>query len=393
MKKLTRIIWPVIAGWTLWRIGLFVLSFLADKFLVYAPTFPYYETFLPSFGWPRWIYSWANFDGVHYLLIMDHGYLGWGLLQAFFPVFPLLSVAVHSLTHLNFFTSGLLVAHLSSLILCLLIWHWLVEQFDHRSAKFGLLWWLVFPTAFFTVALYGESLFLVFALGAWLAAKKGKWWLAGGLAALASGTRVVGIWLLPMLLLELLQQTNWRWHLTGKWLAQHWSKVVAVGLSVTGLAAYMLYLWFQFHDPLYFLHLQSEFGAGRQSSLVWWPQVVWRAVKILLTARPFDWKYFAYVQEFIMGVGSVVLVLIGWWKRKTTGLTTPLAIYSLGCLIMPTFTGTFSSLPRYLLAAWPMWLTLVAWSRSSRWAWLGMLFSLAMLIINTILFIQGYWVA
>ena len=37
-----------------------------------------------------------------------------------------------------------------------------------------------------------------------------------------------------------------------------------------GLVSYMGYLWVNFNDPLYFLTVQSQFGAARQSQLVIW---------------------------------------------------------------------------------------------------------------------------
>ncbi len=389
--------WPGVLGtWLVWRLGLLYLGSLADKVLLYKPSFPYFET-LPLFGWPRWLYSWANFDGIHYLTITQVGYVGTGLIQAFFPVTALLMAGIHHLTHLDLFMSGFWLNQAASLVTCLLLWSWLKSELGERAARWGLVWWLVFPTVFFTGAIYSEATFLALSLGCWLAARKGHWWLAGLLGMFASATRVMGILLLPMLFLELLAQTHWSWHIQlselKSWWQLQWPKVLAISLTSLGLLSYMGYLWFEFHDPLFFLHQQAAFGGGRQESLVLWLQVVWRSIHILLTARPFDWKYLIYVEEFVVGIGSVAILIWGWWHRKRTHLTTPLAVYSLGCILMPTFTGTFLSLPRYVLSAWPLWLVLIAWSRSSRWAWLGVVFSLALLIINTVLFIQGYWVA
>lgn len=388
-----------ISFWFFWNLGLQFINRLAPSWLPYKPSFPYYDSLLPSFHWPQWLYSWANFDGVHYLTIAEKGYLGTGLIQAFFPVFPLLARLISQLAQLDLMITGLLLNQILSLFLTCLIWIWLKTTFTTAQAKQGLLWWLLFPASFFLISFYNESLFVALALGSWLLAKQQKWWWAGILAAVATATRVVGIWLLPLLFLELLEQT---WPRTQKnffqqaksWLTKNFLAISSISLSAVGLLSYMAYLHFTFHDPLYFLHQQSEFGAGRQESLVLWPQVVWRALKILLYSRPFDWKYFTYLQEFLVGTGSVILTLWGFWQRKKTQLTLPLTIYTLGCLLTPALTGTFSSMSRYALSAWPLWLVLVTIGQKNRLlAGLALAISLGLLIINTSLFLQGYWVA
>jgi hypothetical protein len=122
--------------------------------------------------------------------------------------------------------------------------------------------------------------------------------------------------------------------------------------------------------------------------------VAWRSFNILLTARPFDWKYFVYVQEFVVGVGGIMGLIWGWRQRQTTKLGLGLLVFSLGCLLTSAATGTFLSLPRHTLAVWPLWQILAVWSASHpKLAKVGLAFSLILLIINTALFIQGYWVA
>src|SRR5204862_381589 len=60
------------------------------------------------------------------------------------------------------------------------------------------------PVAFFFSAPYTESVFLLASVGAFLAARSGRWALAGIAAAVASGTRSAGaLLLLPLLILYL----------------------------------------------------------------------------------------------------------------------------------------------------------------------------------------------
>ncbi len=79
----------------IWRFGLFILGGTADYFLRYNPSFPFYDNVLVLQNVPRWLYSWANFDGVYYVIIAEKGYVGTGLVQAFFPLLPY--VLMHTL--------------------------------------------------------------------------------------------------------------------------------------------------------------------------------------------------------------------------------------------------------------------------------------------------------
>ncbi len=152
----------------------------------------------------------------------------------------------------------------------------------------------------------------------------------------------------------------------------------------------MYYLYREFSDPLYFFHVQSEFGGGiRQETVILYPQVVWRYIKILLTARPFDLKYFSYVQEFVTGTIGLILLLYSVTKTRLSYI-----IFSLLAFLLPTLTGTFSSMPRYILVCFPIFILLSIWSEKSkifRYTWFTI--SGILLLLNTVLFIQGYWVA
>jgi hypothetical protein len=159
-----------------------------------------------------------------------------------------------------------------------------------------------------------------------------------------------------------------------------------------GLLIYMYYLWINFADPFYFFTVQSQFGAGRQNQLILWPQAVWRYLKILATARPIDWKYYIYVQEFLFSLGALYYLIKAFFKKI---LSLAWVLFSLGAYFLPTLTGNFSSMPRYILLCWPIFFYLVKdfsnWHKLYKVLYLTI--SLILLIINTMLFIQGYWVA
>jgi len=394
-----------------WRFGLFELSRLADSLLKYQPTFPYYHSILPFSRLPRWIYSWANFDGVHYITIAQKGYVGTGLIQAFFPLYPklihfLAGVGGHDLL------AGLVVSHIS---FALLIWGWIklcktyFPSWSGRQLLISLCWLLLFPTSFFFGSVYTESLFLGLVVWFFVCVKKHYWWRAAILAGLASATRVVGIFLAVSLTVEYLIWLSSNNHIfeiikakfSQNLFQEFIHKVLKrkkellkllplLLLAGSGLLLYQWYLLNEFHDPLYFLHVQAEFGAGRQEKLIMLPQVFWRYCKILYTARPINLKYYSYVQDLGMSIlaGSAL-----WYGFKRKALLS-LMVFSALALFLPTLTGTFSSMPRYILSAPGVLMSLVIWSQvSRRRLYLGLLISTILLEVNTLLFIQGYWIA
>ena len=385
-----------------WRLLLTLTAAAAPLVLAYQPSFPYAELFPEWFGAPRWVTAWANFDGVHYYTIATSGYLGTGLVQAFFPAYPLLVRALHQLG-VPVLAAALLISHLS-LWAALITLHRLIRlDFSTKIARWSVLFLLAFPTSFFFGSFYSESLFLLAALVSLYQARQGRWRLAGLAAGVASATRIVGIALVPALLVELAIQERllpkYGYHF--EWRPAAWARAVqglfkrrwrslwwiaAGGLGVLG---FMLFLSIQFNDPLYLLSVQAEFGGGRQESLVAYPQVVWRYTKILTTGSVSGVRLWSTVQEMIAGVVAVVGLGLAALKIRWSYI-----LFAGIAILLPTLTGTFSSMPRYILVAFPLYigLALVTKSRPElRWTILSI--SGLLLVMNTLLFSQGYWVA
>ncbi len=396
-----------------WRAILFLIGIIAPLFLPYKPSFPYFDELLPIYHLPQWIYSWANFDGVHYLTIADKGYIGTGSIQAFFPLFPF--VILHGIKlllggHFNGLFWGLLVSNLATLGL-LIIWFAFVKKFKNAEiAWMSLFVMLVFPTSFFLGALYTESLFLLLIVGAFYFAEQNNWRAAGLLGLLASSTRIVGVFIVPALLIELFRKEfnlaicKKTWQKSRDYqktvectyqeiilFSQHnWWKIIWLCCGVLGTLFYMIFLDVTFKDPLYFAHVQASFGSGRNTE-VWtmYPQVLYRSVKILLTARPFNFRYWSYVQEFLAGTIGLIAIFLSSRKVRLSHL-----FFSLGAFIIPTLTGSFSSMPRYVLVCFPIYMLIAQLlHKHHKVAIVWFAVSIVLLIINTALFIQGFWIA
>ncbi len=140
----------------------------------------------------------------------------------------------------------------------------------------------------------------------------------------------------------------------------------------------------------YFFHVQSEFGGGREEKLILLPQVFWRYLKILATVEQVNVRYYAYFQELVTAVIAFALLLASLVKVRWSYV-----VFGICAFLLPTLTGTFSSMPRYILVIFPIWmvLSLVMASVSRKIFTIYILLSTVWLLFNTILFIQGYWVA
>ena len=384
-----------------WRSVLFGLGAIADQFLAYQPTFPYADTLLTRYDLPRWVYSWANFDGVHYITITEKGYFGTGLVQAFFPFFPWFMRLAYLATdkHLNTLLFGLILSNLAAYIAAVVWFGFLADTLGRKKAWIGLALFFCFPTALFWGAFYTESIFFAAVVGAFWAIRRQHWWLTTLLTCIATSTRVVGIFLVPALLLDVWQQ--WQEIQDPHWnkvplfkqikifAQEHWRIVLLLLWGSAGLIGYMIYLYFTFNDPLYFLHVQSEFGAGRQEGFVSYPQVAWRSMKILLTTDHTNWRYYTSILEFLASSLGLFGLLLGVMRTRISYV-----FFSLGAFFLPTVTGTFSSMPRYILVCFPLYLILIELlaERKILRVLVFSVFTLS-LIINTLLFIQGYWLS
>ncbi|MEA2457299.1 MAG: hypothetical protein QOC95_271, partial [Thermoleophilaceae bacterium] len=153
----------------------------------------------------------AHWDALWYLQIAQHGYMPTtlattpGSTVAFFPAYP---SVVHVVAGFGGAAVTLVAATLVSLaafFAALVVFQRLVTlELGQRFARPALLLLAFFPVSFFFSAPYTESLFLLLSVGAFYAARTGRWAAAGVLAAVASGTRNSGVLLiLPLLVLYL----------------------------------------------------------------------------------------------------------------------------------------------------------------------------------------------
>jgi hypothetical protein len=309
----------------------------------------------------------ARWDAVWYLGIAHSGYSGDS--SAFFPLYPLLVRA--------FAVSGspaaLLVSayavSLASLFGALWVMHRLValELGSEAVARLAVLLIAVFPGALWFGAPYSESLFLLLSVGAFYAARTGRWWVAGLLAALGGATRSAGLVLVvPLLVLW------WRSR------PRRASGLAWIALAPLGLAAYSLYLALAVGDGFAYLHLQDVWFrsfAGPFGGVVDGAVAAWDGLRQVVSGSRTH-VYFTAAGGDPIDVGWHNLELFGFLVLGAVGAVgvlrrLPLAYgaYVLAALALPLSFPVgpqpLMSLPRFLAVLFPlfMWLALAVHAR------------------------------
>lgn len=331
------------------------------------------------------IWGWANFDGEHYLSIARHGYQP--LSYFFFPLYPLLiNLFAFGNQLVNYLTAGLFISHFSFFVAMVGLWKLLRIDYKNKTSLIILATLLVFPTTFYFVGVYTESLFLALVVWCFYFARKGKWYLVGLLGFLACSTRLVGIAIFPAMLFEWYQQ--YRLSMTKKSLLSL-GFVLLIPLS---LLLYMLFLHQRTGDALEFFNNASIFGDQRSSKIILLPQVFYRYIfKIIPVLNYSYWpSVVTPVMELLTGVIFALLSVYSFFKLRVS-----YAIYLTAGYLIPTLSGSFSSLPRYVLVLFPGFILLgLIINRANRMVKILFFSFLAiMLLVAQSMFIRGYWVS
>ena len=296
--------------------------------------------------WERWDTGW-------YLKIAGFGYDGLDGTITYAPLFPFLTRCLGLLSG-NYLFSALLLSSLASLAVFILLFRVArVEGLTGEESGYAVLFLGFFPSAFFLFAAYTDSLFLALVLGAWLAARKDRWLLAGLLGGLAALTRLQGVLLAPVLgYLWLKQNAGFRLLQWDTW-RRAWSALRVPSWLATLLPALAFLAWA--------LYLQAS-GLGSVPATLarhWgihtvppWTGV-WSFLERLFTHRLF---FIDFVDLTVLIFVLILLVLGLRW------LEPGLSIYAWLTLALFFMRGTpphlLDSFNRYLLALFPVFLVL-----------------------------------
>ncbi len=367
----------VVAFFIFWKIVILIFTLSAVSLLRFNLPAGFSLDYLQTS--PYVLGVWANFDGASYLNIARDGYEY--PLFAYFPLLPLLISIIHKLTTFSLLASGLLITNLAFFLSLFILYKLVLLDFERKVAWRTLILLLIFPASFFYGAVYTESLYFLFSTLSFYYARKNRWLLAGLFGLVAGVDRLVGISLIIALLIEWFMQKKDKKNLIRKFIEE---KVYFLFLIPLGIVFYGLYLQLNFGDFLLFQKSMTHWGQGQ---FIFPLQVLVRYAKILVFV-PKNLAYFIAILELV----SVFFYLfLSFYVLKKVRIS--YGLWMIVSLLIPTFTGTLQSMPRYILQLFPAFIALALMTKNKKVFLVVAAFSLILQFILVVLFTRGYFVA
>jgi hypothetical protein len=334
---------------------------------------------------------WNRWDAPHYLDIAVHGYMAYDpgitptyskfgdldLYIVFYPVYPWLVGAVNWIVDQPV-VSSFLVTGVASLFVAPLLYR-LVRLEEGPAVAMRAGWFLlIFPTAYFLHIGYTEAVFLALTLGSFLAARTGRWWLAGALGGLAALTRVNGLVLIPALVAEAATQWFERPPEERK-LRLEW---LAIGLVPVGFAVYLGLNLAVYDDAFAFLRIQEEH---------WYKSLAppWEGVTVALrwfeVGTPDEQLTHGGMELIFAGIGLVGLVHAAFRFRASW------FAWMAGNWILFISTAFLVSVPRYALTLFPIFASMALATRRPAALVVVSIASIAAFTYFAVRFATGAW--
>jgi hypothetical protein len=294
-----------------------------------------------SMGWVAWDSGW-------YKLIAEEGYTytpGKQSPVAFFPLYPMAIAALMKLG-ISVYGAGILITLLCGPLAMVLFTIWARTRVDEYTALVAGLLIALYPFSFYLYgAMYSDALFVLLVVSAFLLLEKGHLGLAVLVGAISTAARPVA----PAVVLGLLvRRLEWKRERGERWGPGDFLPV----LSALGFVLYLVYLDQTFGAPFAFVETQGSPGWEQAPGPRTWFKVYWfQAVFGPDTGWDVRIRFIIHAALTLLGLVLVVPTArrLGWGY----------AVFTLAVVGLPAVgTKDFMGMARYLISAFPLFLTL-----------------------------------
>jgi Gpi18-like mannosyltransferase len=291
-------------------------------------------------GWHNALDGTDRFDAGWYIDISQHGYRPDDGSAAFLPLYPLSIIVVSRLLGGHELVAALLVSNVCFLLSLMVLHALTVEEYDLATARRSVVIAAAFPTSFFFLAPYSESLYLLLSLLTFRFARRRRWPASGVAGAAAAVTRSVGVALVPALAVQ-----AWERRRAGdRWVPA----AVAACAVLVGPVLYVVY-WFARGSARAPLHAQ----AGWDRHLTFPLTALWRGLTLGIQGAT-DTLGRYWTADLIVTALAVVPLVVGW-KRVRASYAVYAAVSLLLPLSYPLAARPLLSVPRFVAVLFPVY--------------------------------------
>lgn len=241
-----RAVWLAMAAALVSRALVYLIAYAMHRALGGAGGF--FETLRPL---------WSHWDTRHYVGIAQEGYTSVGderLRLVFFPLYPLMMRLFSPLTGGDVFFAGLLVSLLCAAGSAGLLYALAYGCGGPRTAKLAVCYFLLSPLSVFLCCAYTEALFICLTLAAIVLLRRGHPWLAALCGMASALTRMPGVIVAGMFILDAIGRFGER-RLRARDVAACLAQVLIV---FAGLFIYWGINWAVTGDPMMYMTYQRE---------------------------------------------------------------------------------------------------------------------------------------
>jgi hypothetical protein len=318
-----------------------------------------------------------RWDAPHYVDIAKNWYVNTGDPANFIVFFPLYPILIRLFTFdFNFINlSALIVSNVCSLIAFFYLYKLTKLEFNESVAVKAVLFLSIFPISYFLSAPYTEGLFFALVIASIYYARLGKWQFAGLISLFAALTRIAGLLLLPVLFVEYFHQKGWKTRKTDM-------NILWIFLSLAGFLIYLNINNQVTGNPFTFLTIEATHWNNKLEP--------WTG----LTAA-YSWARTAsYPDNITIGIAPLAFALFGLLMVGVSVLRRLRPVYIVYMLLswgLAVSTSWWISVPRYVMAMFPMFMLFGLLTRKKAVNVAIALVSGAALCYFTVLFALGWW--
>ena len=322
--------------------------------------------------------AFKTWDGQHYAFLAEQWYGPGRASNAFYPLYPLAVRLLRFIFLNNTLITGLILSNIFAIGALILLYLLAREIFDERTAFYAGLFFLAFPSSYYTGLMYTESLFLLLALLLFHSLYRNMFFPALAASALLPLARPQGVLLLIPLSVYLLIKVP-----VTKGLRPDRRYLLPLAL-LGGFVAYLGIMEAATGDAFAGFAAQNAFASGNAIGNLVHP---WRWFQTNFMTLPSGFPgltMFLVDRAFLVGF---LLILLLIYRHLDKVLFTYAAV--LGLVVV--FSGIFIAYTRFLLVVFPIFIVLG--HRLKERHYLVTIPSVALQLLFLIAHSLNYWVA